>query len=96
MGCTRCAGVRRGRKRDRMSEMQPLIARVRNGRLVLDEPTDLKEGTAVPLEIADDWDELDYEDREALHEAIREGFEDAKAGRTIDADQWAARLRARL
>jgi hypothetical protein len=79
-----------------MTGMQPLIARVSKGRLVLDEPTDLKEGSLVPLEIADDWDELDEEERAALHEAIREGFEDAKAGRTIDAEQWAAKLRSRL
>jgi len=30
----------------------------------------------VPLEIADDWDELDDEERAALHESIREGIED--------------------
>ena len=41
-------------------------------------------------------DDLDATDRAALHEAIREGFEDAKAGRTIDADEWAAELRSRL
>jgi hypothetical protein len=73
-----------------------LKAQVKNGRLVLDEPTDLAEGSVVPLEVADDWDELDDEEREALHAAVREGFEDAKAGRTIDADEWAAELRSRL
>jgi hypothetical protein len=71
-------------------------ALVKNGRLTLDEPTDLPEGTVVPLEIADDWDDLDDEERAELHAAIREGFEDAKAGRTIDAEQWAAALRSRL
>jgi predicted DNA-binding antitoxin AbrB/MazE fold protein len=69
---------------------------VKNGRLKLDEPTDLPEGTRVPLEVADAWDDLDDEERATLHEAIREGFEDAKAGRTIDAKEWAAELRARL
>lgn len=39
-----------------------------------------------------DWDDSDGEERVALHEAIREGIEDAKAGRTIDAKQWAADL----
>lgn len=73
-----------------------LVAQVKNGRLTLDEPTDLPEGTKVPLAIADDWDDLDDEERAALHEAIREGFEDAKAGRTIDAEQWAVELRSRL
>ena len=76
--------------------MTVVKALVKNGRLVLDEPTDLPEGTVVPLDIADDWDDLDDEERAALHESIREGFEDAKAGRTIDAEQWAAELRSRL
>jgi len=39
--------------------MQQLKARVHNGRLTLDEPTDLPEGTEVPLEIAPDWDDLE-------------------------------------
>lgn len=34
------------------------IARVRNGRLVLDTPTDLPEGTEVPLLVDDDPGEL--------------------------------------
>jgi hypothetical protein len=76
--------------------MSALKARVENGRLKLDAPTDLPEGTIVPLEIADDWDDLDDEERAALHEAIREGFEEAKAGKTIDAEEWVAELRSRL
>ncbi len=57
----------------------------------LDEPTDLPEGTVVPRRSANDWDDLDDEEREALHDAIREGFEDAKTGRTISAERWVAR-----
>ncbi len=60
--------------------MSALKARVENGRLKLDEPTDLPEGTVVPLEISDDWDDLDDEERAALHESIREGIEDMEAG----------------
>jgi hypothetical protein len=45
---------------------------------------------------ASDWDDLDDAERGDLHAALREGFEDAKAGRTIDAEQWAAELRSRL
>jgi predicted transcriptional regulator len=71
-----------------VSTMTAVKALVKNGRLTLDEPTDLPEGTVVPLDVADDWDDLDDEERAALHESIREGFEDAKAGRTIDAEQW--------
>jgi predicted transcriptional regulator len=39
-------------------------------------------------------EDLASEDRGARHEAIRDGFEDAQAGRTIDADEWAVELRA--
>lgn len=40
--------------------------------------------------------DMDSEDRAELHQAIREGFEDAKAGRTIPAEQWIAELPSRL
>jgi hypothetical protein len=76
--------------------MSALKARVENGRLTLNEPTDLPEGTVVPLEIADDWDGLDDAERAELHEAIREGIEDMEAGRTVDAKKAIAELRSRL
>jgi hypothetical protein len=69
-------------------------AHVKNGRLVLDEPTSLPEGAEVRLWVVD-GDDLDDADRAALHEAIREGFEDAKSGRTIGAEEWASELRSR-
>ena len=55
--------------------MQPLKAHVHNGRLVLDEPTDLPEGKVVELVPLDDvlahgGDELDDEDRAELHAAL--------------------------
>jgi hypothetical protein len=75
--------------------MAALNARVKNGRLVLDEPTTFPEGAEVRLWVVE-GDDLDDEDRAALHDAIREGIEDAKAGRTIDAGEWAAELRSRL
>jgi predicted transcriptional regulator len=60
----------------------------------------LPEGAEVQLWVVE-GDDLDDEDRAALHDAIREGIiregiEDAKAGRTVDADEWAAELRSRL
>jgi hypothetical protein len=72
-----------------------LKAHVKNGRLVLDEPTTLPEGAEIRVWVVED-DGLDDEERLELHEAIREGLDDAKAGRTIDADEWAAELRSRL
>jgi hypothetical protein len=40
-------------------------------------------------------DDLDEDERAALHDSIRESFEDAKAGRTMDAAEFAAKLRDR-
>jgi hypothetical protein len=54
-----------------------LKARVRAGRLVVDEPTDLPEGTEVDLLPLDPGDWLDDADRAALHQALRESDADA-------------------
>ena len=73
--------------------MQQLKARVHNGRLKLDEPTDLPEGTEVPLEIADDWDDLDDEERALLHREIASSIAERKAGApTFDAQEVLAEL----
>ena len=69
-------------------------ARVKNGRLVLDEPTSLPDGAEVRLWVVE-GDDLDDVDRDALHDAIREGLDDAKVGKTLDADEWGAQLRTR-
>ena len=75
---------------------QPLVARVRNGRLVLDEPTDLPEGEEVELVPADlESDaELSAEERHQLDESIAVSFEQAKSGQLIDADVVLAKLRS--
>ena len=76
--------------------MQALKAHVKDGRLVLDETTDLTEGSVVPLEISDDWDELDDEQRKALHQEIAASIADRKAGApTFDADEVLAELGSR-
>ena len=76
--------------------MQPLKAHVRNGRLVMDEPTDLPEGSVVPLEVADDWDELDDEERAALHRELAASIAEAEAGApTFDAAEVLAGLGSR-
>ena len=72
-------------------------AHVRNGRLVLDEPTDRPEGEElVPLDevLADGGGELDEDEREQLDESIAVSFEQAKNGQLIDADEALAKLRA--
>src|SRR5713101_1099155 len=63
-----------------------LKARVKAGRLVVDEPTDLPEGTEIELLPLDPGDWLDEEDRAALHQALKDSDEDIKAGRLVDAD----------
>lgn len=73
--------------------MQPLKAHVKNGRLLLDEPTDLPDGTEVTVTIADD--DLDDEDRARLHAALERSMAQAKAGKLVDADDVIARLLAR-
>ncbi|HYQ27705.1 MAG TPA: hypothetical protein VER04_10810 [Polyangiaceae bacterium] len=76
--------------------MQQLKARVHNGRLTLDEPTDLPEGTKVPLEIAPDWDDLDDEDRALLHRELADSIAERKAGApTFDAKEVLAELGTR-
>jgi hypothetical protein len=74
--------------------MAPLKAHVHNGRLLLDEPTDLPEGEIVYLQPVEEHDHLDDEDRARPHEAPREGIEHMKAGQTIDATEALAELRA--
>jgi hypothetical protein len=79
--------------------MQPLKAHVKNGRLLLDEPTDLPEGEVIDLMPVDDvlaagGDDLDDEERERLHESLREGIHQMKAGEAIDAVEAMAELRA--
>lgn len=78
--------------------MQPLKARVHNGRLRLDEPTDLPEGEVielVPLDVlARGGDYLDDEECAALHQSIEEGFEDFEKGNVEDAFEFLARLKS--
>lgn len=72
-----------------------LKARVKAGRLVVDEPTDLPEGTEVELLPLDPGDWLEEDDRAALHQALKDSDEDIKAGRLVDADVILRELRSR-
>ena len=74
-----------------MNIMQPLKteslhAVVKNGRIVLDEPTDLPEGTELELVVANGVDDLGDEERAQLHASISRGLADIKAGRVTDID----------
>ena len=50
--------------------MSSFRAYVKNGRIVLDVPTDLPDGTILDLVTADSWDDLDADGRRALHAAL--------------------------
>ncbi len=69
-------------------------ARVRNGRLVLDEPTELPEGTVVTVSITED-DEPGDEERARIVAAIERSMDQVQAGKRVDADVVIARLLAR-
>ena len=79
--------------------MQALKDRVENGRIKLDEPTDLPDGTLldlVPVDLvpANDDDGLTAEQREQVLAMIDESFEDEAAGRTESFSKFVAGLRA--
>jgi hypothetical protein len=66
-----------------------LKARVKAGRLVVVEPTDLPEGTEVELLPLDPGDWLTEEDPAALHQALKDSDEDVAAGRlTQPVNRW--------
>lgn len=73
--------------------MQSLKAHVHNGRLVLDEPTDLPEGEVVELvPVEDDFDD---EERAELHRALDEGIAAGRAGEHVDGEAFVRQLLSR-
>ena len=65
---------------------------VRNGRLVVDEPTDLPEGAEVDLAPLDDDDGFTAEEEEG----IRKGLAQIARGETVLASDVFSRVNARL
>lgn len=70
-------------------------ARVENGRIHLDEPTELPEGTELDLVIDDGGDDLDPEDRAALNRALDESWKEVEAGHVRPAWEVIEELRSR-
>ncbi len=73
--------------------------RVANGRIQIDEPTDLPNGTelyVVPAELegTDVGDDLDDEERAALHRELEASMAEAEAGELVDFDVVLAELRS--
>ncbi len=65
---------------------------VRNGRLVLDEPTNLPDGAEVDVLVIDD--DLSAEERAELHASLDRALEDSDLGRGMDAWDYLTRYRA--
>jgi hypothetical protein len=74
--------------------MPALKARVENGRYVIDEPAALPEGAEVQLQVIT-GDELDDEERAALHASLERAADDSEAGRKMDAWEHLKQYRAR-
>jgi hypothetical protein len=86
----------------RVAVMQPLKDHVRNGRLLLDQPTDLPDGEVVYLQFVDrlvsiDGDDVDLpdEERAELHRELELSIAEADAGQTEDFAKVLAELRQR-
>ena len=77
------------------SHMNGLRARIEKGRLVLDEPTTLPEGTVVDLVADDEGDDLTEAERRALHEALSASWTSAEAGHLRPASAIVDELRQR-
>lgn len=75
--------------------MQSMKARVKNGRLVMDEPTDLPEGAEVELELVPLDDGGDWPSQEELERMIEESDRDIAEGKTVDGFKFMAELRAK-
>ena len=75
--------------------MSGLRAKVKNGRLVLDQPTTLPDGLTLDLVLDDEGDDLTTEDRKALDDAIARAWKSAKSGKLRSADELTGELRAR-
>jgi hypothetical protein len=75
------------------SAMRVLKAHVRSGRLLLDEPTDLPDGSEVQLGVID-LDELDDNERAKLDAALDEAEAEFEAGQVVSEEELWATLRA--
>jgi len=73
--------------------MATLRGRVESGRIVVDEPIDLPDGTEVEIAVADD-DDMTPEERADLEASIDRGLEQAARGETITAEELIRRLKA--
>jgi hypothetical protein len=70
--------------------VQAFKAHVRNGRIVVDQPTDLPDGTELYLLPIQDGDELNDEEHAALHASIEQAEKELDAGQVVSKEElWA-------
>jgi len=69
-------------------------ATVRGGRILVDEPTDLPDGTVLNL-VPDGDDGMPQDEIDALNAAIAKSLDEARAGRLIPAREVVEELRRR-
>ncbi len=74
--------------------MRALKAHVKSGHLVVDEPTNMPEGTEAELVLVD-GDDLDEAERAALEASLEEAEADIAAGRLIGEEEFWTKFRAR-
>ena len=76
--------------------MRTFYATARGGRLTLDEPTDLPDGTSVELMLTEDAfnGEFDEEEQASLNRELALSMAEYDEGRLIDAEQAIAELRS--
>ena len=75
--------------------MSGIRVTVKAGRLCLDEPTSLPEGTVLELVLDDEGDELTNDERAALDAAISKAWQSAKSGRVRPGRAILDEIRAR-
>ena len=75
--------------------MTSVRATVRNGRIILDEPTKLPEGTVLDLVLDDEGDDLDDSERAERNRSLDRAWEQAKDGKGREPSEVLTKLRER-
>jgi hypothetical protein len=73
--------------------MPILRGHVESGRIVVDDPMDLPDGTEVEIAVVEDEDEMTPEERADAEASIDRGLEQAARGETTSAEEFLRRLR---
>ena len=74
--------------------MPILRGRVESGRIVVDEPLDLPDGTEVEIAVLEDADEMTADERAEIEGEIDAGLKEAERGEGSPAEDVLRRLRS--